>query len=448
VSARESKREHNLRLQREIKREGNKRSIGMMPDLPGGIGKAVATAVAKRKVLKEAIKDIPLRDAAVKLNVKPRPGQTLARAARELNIKPARTAPKETRLSPRERREAAPYSKVPKGESGRFRPKEPGSLELSHARKMREEAAIAAMISLTASVCRTWVSGGARLASLVAILCAANVSASTPARPLAFGGTVPTQRATLSSCTTPVSSYPAGTMLRVVASWADSTRTPPITGRDSVTQAIGTAFSFSKNVPAGTYTVRAHAVDGIYRGCGSSMAIVIDTLAALASVPITPILNPDSPPPPPPPLCWTANLTWRSLAMPSQVGLFDMHFDLIPAAGMSNGVVGLSNAVATDYPQLAVIVRFAPSGFIDARNGSVYIDSPVRYVAGTVYHVRLAVDVVSRRFSAYVKVGASTTEQTIANNYAFRTDQAAVTSLAYLTLYGKVGTFQLCGWPQ
>jgi hypothetical protein len=76
-----------------------------------------------------------------------------------------------------------------------------------------------------------------------------------------------------------------------------------------------------------------------------------------------------------------------------------------------------------------VIVRFNSTGTIDARNGGDYAAaSAIPYSSGVNYRIRLVVNVPARTYSAYV-TPAGGTEQTIGTNYAFRTEQAGVTSL-------------------
>src|SRR5207247_1650440 len=92
----------------------------------------------------------------------------------------------------------------------------------------------------------------------------------------------------------------------------------------------------------------------------------------------------------------------------------------------------------------AAIVRFNAAGQIDARNGAAYAAaSAIPYAAGTSYHFRLVVDVPSHSYAAYV-TPAGGAEATIGTGYAFRTEQAAVASLANVTVYSDAGTHTVC----
>ena len=48
-------------------------------------------------------------------------------------------------------------------------------------------------------------------------------------------------------------------------------------------------------------------------------------------------------------------------------------FVATPSATNINGVIGFSQGEADEYKDLALIVRFAPDGYIDARDGSIII---------------------------------------------------------------------------
>jgi poly(beta-D-mannuronate) lyase len=113
-----------------------------------------------------------------------------------------------------------------------------------------------------------------------------------------------------------------------------------------------------------------------------------------------------------------------------QSGSFTAEFDVSPSISPANMVAGLSSGSATGYSGIACMVRFNPGGTIDARNGGAYTTGTIPYTANTVYHIRLVVNVPAHTYSAYV-TAAGGSEQTIGTNLAFRTEQAAVTSLSH-----------------
>ena len=126
----------------------------------------------------------------------------------------------------------------------------------------------------------------------------------------------------------------------------------------------------------------------------------------------------------------TAGDGLHTTALPSaQSGTFTAEFDWTTTASPINSLVALSSGTPSAYTGCAVIVRFNPSGVIDARNGGAYAAvSSISYSASTSYHFRLVVNVPTHTYSAYVTPSGGS-ELTIATNYAFRTEQAAVTNL-------------------
>jgi hypothetical protein len=147
-----------------------------------------------------------------------------------------------------------------------------------------------------------------------------------------------------------------------------------------------------------------------------------------------------APPPVPdnvtPPASCTSNVGWQNQSIATQTGTFVAQFDATPGGANMNGVVGLSNGPAASYANLAPIVQFNPDGTFKARNGGAYAAvTALPYQSGTTYRVKLEVNVAARTYNAYV-TPAGGTQVTLASNYAFRTEQNAVTQLthyAYVT---------------
>ncbi len=113
----------------------------------------------------------------------------------------------------------------------------------------------------------------------------------------------------------------------------------------------------------------------------------------------------------------------------AQSDAFTALFDVVPSLSPIDGVVSLSAGAQTTYTGLATIVRFNTSGFIDARNGGAYTAlSGIPFSAGVTYHVRMVIDVSTHTYSVYV-TPAGGSEVPVGVNYAFRTEQAAITTL-------------------
>jgi len=138
---------------------------------------------------------------------------------------------------------------------------------------------------------------------------------------------------------------------------------------------------------------------------------------------------------------------WASQAFAAQAGTFTVSFDATPGAYQTDAAVGLSAAPAKDYSAFGPMVRFSSaSRMIDARNGAAFAAAgPISYRAGTSYHFRMVVDVAHHAYSAYV-TPPGRQELLIGKNFAFRTEQANVASLAYWTPIADVATMQVCNW--
>src|SRR5581483_6018547 len=113
----------------------------------------------------------------------------------------------------------------------------------------------------------------------------------------------------------------------------------------------------------------------------------------------------------------------------SQTGSFSVDFDASVSLSPSNTNFSLCQGNATAYSGCACMVRFNSSGTIDARNGGAFAaTTSMPFSANTTYHIRMDVNVATHTYSAFVTAPGGS-PVTIASNYAFRTEQASVTSL-------------------
>jgi hypothetical protein len=124
---------------------------------------------------------------------------------------------------------------------------------------------------------------------------------------------------------------------------------------------------------------------------------------------------------------------------------FTLSFTVTPSATDIDAVVGVSSGPATAFNDLAAAVRFNADGNIDARNGAGYASyeyEPIPYSAGTSYQILLVVDVLGHSYTA-VDVSH---DLVIAKNYAFRSEQSAVPSLANVAAIvdGEAGAATVC----
>ncbi len=125
----------------------------------------------------------------------------------------------------------------------------------------------------------------------------------------------------------------------------------------------------------------------------------------------------------------TSSSGFVNTAVSSQTGTFTATFDATPSISPANDILSFSNGAQTAFTGMAASVRFNTTGTIDARNGGLYAAATnIPFVAGSSYHFRVVINVAAKTYSAYVTPPGGS-ELTIASNYAFRTEQAGVSSL-------------------
>jgi hypothetical protein len=174
---------------------------------------------------------------------------------------------------------------------------------------------------------------------------------------------------------------------------------------------------------------------------GSQFTVLVSNSAGnVVSIPATLTVKPVAVPPG----CLLSAGTWVSAPLTqTQTSSFRIQFDVTPVAAIEDGVTGLSAAPAASYNDLAAAVRFNTTGTIDARNGGSFVAATtIPYSAGTAYHFILDVNVGTRTYNAYVMLGSA--QVTIGTNLAFRTQQASVSSLAYLNGFTVTGSDTIC----
>ena len=137
---------------------------------------------------------------------------------------------------------------------------------------------------------------------------------------------------------------------------------------------------------------------------------------------------------------------FTTTAFAAKTGTFTAELEATPGAAPTDSVIGLSNGSQAAHMGYAALVRFAPNGSIDARNGAAYqATTKVVYAAGTTYRFRLVVNVSAHTYSIFVSSNGGA-DQTIGMNYAFRTEQAAVTQLNHWGVESTMGATRVCGF--
>lgn len=144
--------------------------------------------------------------------------------------------------------------------------------------------------------------------------------------------------------------------------------------------------------------------------------------------------------------CITANNnSWSNTSLSNQTNNFESTFSVIPNTNNMDGVVGMSNNTVTTYGDMGMIVRFNREGKIDVRNGSLYTSTNyIDYTAGSTYDFRIVTDFESKKYSVYVSQNGS--EQLIADNFDFRSEQASIANINNWATYSGLGTFDICNF--
>jgi hypothetical protein len=146
---------------------------------------------------------------------------------------------------------------------------------------------------------------------------------------------------------------------------------------------------------------------------------------------------------------------WVNDAIGGSSGTFTIEFSAYPKAAGNypptvDAVIGLANGPASSFGALGPIVRFNAQGDIDARNGAAYgATQRVQYRSDYPYLFRVSVDVTAHTYSVWVKerTAQGTPLTQIADHFAFRTEQSAVTRLDTVGRFvdAPSGALSLCG---
>jgi hypothetical protein len=137
------------------------------------------------------------------------------------------------------------------------------------------------------------------------------------------------------------------------------------------------------------------------------------------------------------------NSGWETGTFSAQNAPFAAFVDLSISAPDADALFGLSNGPAATYTDLAAIVRFNDQGFVDVRNGGTYAaDQSLTYGQGGSFSFVLDVDPVSH---SYTVRQSGTAGPPLANGYAFRTEQSAVSALDHFAVkVDGTGTLEAC----
>jgi hypothetical protein len=140
----------------------------------------------------------------------------------------------------------------------------------------------------------------------------------------------------------------------------------------------------------------------------------------------------------------TATTVWGNHPLPEYDKRVFASFRTTPSGGAMDAAFGFSSAPAAIWSDLAAAIRFNNQGKVDARNGNAYTAQAVfPYAAGVTYRINMEIDVKARRYWATVTpLTPGGSPVLIAENYAFRTEQNAVTYLSNFSYSAAAGGTQ------
>jgi hypothetical protein len=142
-------------------------------------------------------------------------------------------------------------------------------------------------------------------------------------------------------------------------------------------------------------------------------------------------------------VCKTATAAWTNTGFTAQTGSPTVKFNATPSGNNINAVMGLSNGAQSIYTSLAAIVRFNPSGFIDAYNGTGYSAlTSIPYTGGTKYSFWFQLNIPAQTYNVYVTPEGGQQVQ-IGSNYAFRLNAPTLNNVTY---HAEVGSDKVCSF--
>lgn len=126
---------------------------------------------------------------------------------------------------------------------------------------------------------------------------------------------------------------------------------------------------------------------------------------------------------------------------------FTYTFDVVPSGSNIDAVVGFAGVnPVTDFSELACTIRFSTTGRIDVRNGSIYAASAdVSYSPGVIYSFKATIDPQAKKYSVTVSADGGPAIL-IAENFAFRTEQAGLSQFRSMAIYAVAGSHSVSNY--
>ena len=126
---------------------------------------------------------------------------------------------------------------------------------------------------------------------------------------------------------------------------------------------------------------------------------------------------------------------WENNSISEQNGRFSVEFDVVPNGDNMYGVVGLSNGTVWGYSDLACMLKFNDSGYIEAINSDNYSsDEDIPYYANMVYHVKLDISLDNHTYDIYVTPEGEERVM-LGLDYSFRSGQSSISEINNYATY-------------
>ncbi len=133
-----------------------------------------------------------------------------------------------------------------------------------------------------------------------------------------------------------------------------------------------------------------------------------------------------------------ADITWRNQPIRTQKEDAQYTFVATPQGNKIDAVIGFSDGKASAYTDLAMIVRFAPTGNIDVRNGGRYVaNKKVPYTANTKYTFTFEMNRSDHTYRVFVQP-SNGNKVLLLDKSSFRTEQQSIDKINNTAHYGPV----------
>lgn len=125
---------------------------------------------------------------------------------------------------------------------------------------------------------------------------------------------------------------------------------------------------------------------------------------------------------------------------PNTENLVNVEFDMtsILSPGQTNAIVGIGSTDSnySAYSQVPIIIRMYKDGSFGVYNNKAYVQSSVKFTQNEKYHIRVSIDLTTKKYSVFV--GAPNQEEVqIADNFAFRSTATVPSNIGKIYLFNN-----------